>query len=172
MYSPSYRFRIPAMTKHKQKEADNDALEILRSTGADVLKAALVSRTAMEAARGKVKQALKCIVAGAEAPRQQERTVLFEKAVEAALEARKDRRTRKMYDSRYFTRRFMKRCPGLARRRVRSITTQECAEYIETAFDTPWRGRCGGIRLRDGDHGHGDDGAGNGSCSGKGLLRP
>lgn len=44
------------MTKHKQKEADNAALEILRSTGADVLEAALVSRTAMEAARGKVKQ--------------------------------------------------------------------------------------------------------------------
>ncbi len=125
------------MTKHKQKETDNAALEILRSTGADVLEAALVARTAMEAARGKVKRALKCIIAGAEALRLQERTVTFEKAVKAALEARKDRRTRTVYDFRYFTRRFMKRCPGLAKRRVRGITPQECAGYIEQAFDTP-----------------------------------
>ncbi|MBR5194667.1 MAG: tyrosine-type recombinase/integrase [Akkermansia sp.] len=31
----------------------------------------------------------------------------------------------------------MKRCKGLAKRRVRSITPQECAGYIEQAFDTP-----------------------------------
>ena len=67
----------------------------------------------------------------------QEQTVPFEKAVEAALEARKDRRTRTVYDFRYFTRRSMKRCPGLAKRRVRSLTPQECAGYIEQAFDTP-----------------------------------
>ena len=42
-----------------------------------------------------------------------------------------------MYDFRYFTRRFMKRCPGLGRRRVRAMTPQECAGYIEQAFDTP-----------------------------------
>ena len=125
------------MKKHKQKEADNAALEILRSTGADVLEAALVAKSAMEAARGKVKRALKCIIAGAEALRQQEKTVTFEKAVEAALEARQGRRTRTIYDFRYFTRRFMLRCKGLAKRRVRSITPQECAEYIEQAFDTP-----------------------------------
>ena len=125
------------MTKHKQKQTDNAALEILRSTGADVLEAALVAKAAMEAARGKVKRALKCIGAGEEALRLQEKTVTFEKAMEAALEARKDRRTRTVYDFRYFTRRFMKRCPGLARRRVRSITPQECAGYIEQAFDTP-----------------------------------
>ena len=125
------------MTKRRQKEADNAALEILRSTGADVLEAALVAKAAMEAARGKVKRALKCIGAGADALRLQEKTVTFEKAVAAALEARKERRIRTLYDFRYFTRRFMLRCKGLTNRRVRSITPQECAEYIETAFDTP-----------------------------------
>ena len=125
------------MTKHKQKQTDNAALEILRSTGADVLEAALVAKTALEASHGKVKRARKCIVAGAEALRLQEKTVTFEKAVEAALKARKDRRTRTVYDFRYFTRRFMKRCPGLARRKVRAISAQECARYIEMAFDTP-----------------------------------
>ena len=125
------------MTKHKQKEADNAALALLRSTGADVLEVALVAKTAMEAARGKVKRAMKCIVAGAEALRQQEKTVTFEKAVEAALETRQGRRTRTIYDFRYFSRRFMKRCPGLSKRRVRSITSWECATFVEQAFDTP-----------------------------------
>ena len=125
------------MTKRRQKEADKASLEILRSTGEDVLEAALVAKAAMEAARGKVKRALKCIGAGAEALRLQEKTVTFEKAVAAALEARKERRIRTLYDFRYFTRRFMLRCKGLTNRRVRSITPQECAEYIETAFDTP-----------------------------------
>ena len=31
----------------------------------------------------------------------------------------------------------MKRCKGLAQRRVRSIRSEECARYIEAAFDTP-----------------------------------
>ena len=34
-------------------------------------------------------------------------------------------------------RRFIKRCKGLAKRRVRSISTAECAGYIRQAFDTP-----------------------------------
>ena len=92
------------------------------------------------------KRALKCIRAGAEALRLQEKTVTFEKAVTAALEARKERRIRTLYDFRYFTRRFMLRCAGLARRRVRSITPQECAEYIETAFDTPRHSKTGSAR--------------------------
>ncbi len=31
----------------------------------------------------------------------------------------------------------MKRCPGLAQRKVRAISAQDCAQYIEMAFDTP-----------------------------------
>ena len=120
------------------QHADNQAaLAILNATGVPVLKAAILAKEALAANRGSIRRARRCLAAGSEALRQQERTVTFEKAVEAALEARKDRRTRTVYDFRYFTRRFMKRCVGLARRRVRSITPQECAEYIETAFDTP-----------------------------------
>ena len=113
------------------------ALAILNATGVPVLEAAILAKEALAANRGSIKRARRCLAAGAEALRQQERTVSFEQAVAAALEARKDRRIRTVYDFRYFTRRFMKRCAGLARRRVRSITPQECAEYIETAFDTP-----------------------------------
>ena len=141
-------------------ETDKAALAVLRSTGADVLEAALVAKSALEAGRARfrqkgnlsvyaevraseatalraLKRCKKIIALGAEALRQQERTVTFEKAVAFALEARKDRRVRTVYDFRYFTRRFMKRCKGLAARRVRSITPQECAQYIEQAFDTP-----------------------------------
>ena len=118
-------------------ENDFAALTLLKSTGVPSLAAAQLACTAIKIGRGKVKRALKCLTAGDEALRQQERTVSFEKAVEAALEERKDRRTRTVYDFRYFTRRFMKRCKGLAKRRVRAMTPQECAGYIEQAFDTP-----------------------------------
>ena len=113
------------------------ALTLLKSSGVPVLEAAQVACAAIKAGRGRVRRAMKCLAAGAEALRQQERTVSFEQAVTAALEARKDRRIRTIYDFRYFTRRFMLRCKGLAKRRVRAITPQECAEYIEQAFDTP-----------------------------------
>ena len=122
----------------KEKQA---ALILLKSTGVNILEAALIAKEALAAGRGKVKRARQCIVAGDAALRQQEKTVTFEKAVEAALKARQDRRQRTLYDFRYFTRRFLKRCPGLAKRRVRSITTEECAAYIETAFDTPCQRR-------------------------------
>ena len=118
-------------------DMDTAALAVLRSTGINILEAAILAREALGAGRGRVRRARKCLAAGTEALRQQEKTVSFEQAVAAALEARKDRRTRTLYDFRYFTRRFMLRCKGLAKRRVRSITPQECAEYIEQAFDTP-----------------------------------
>lgn len=113
------------------------ALTVLKSTKVDILEAALVAKEALEAGRGRVKRARKCIAAGAEELRKQEKTVTFAKAVEAALEARKDRRPRTIWDFRYFCKRFMKHCKGLAQRRVRAITTAECAQYIEAAFDTP-----------------------------------
>ena len=96
---------------------DFAALTLLKSTGVPSLAAAQLACTALKIGRGKVKRALKCLTAGDEALRQQERTVTFEKAEETTLEARKDRRVRTVYDFRYFTRRFMKRCKGLAARR-------------------------------------------------------
>ena len=113
------------------------ALEVLKSTGLPILEAAQVACVAVRAGRGRVKRAMRCIATGEEELRRQERTVSFAKAVEAALEARAGRRARTRSDFRYITRRFMKRCPGLAARRVRSMTPQECAGYIEAAFDTP-----------------------------------
>ena len=124
-------------TKNGIRQKELAALEILHSTGVDVLEAALVAKTALEVGRGRVKRAKECITAGAEALRVRERTMSFERAVEAALEERKGRRKRTLTDFRYITKRFMKKCKGLAKRRMRSITPQECAEYLREAFDTP-----------------------------------
>ena len=118
-------------------EEEMAALVLLKSTGVSALEAAQVACVAIKSGKGRTKRALRCIVAGAEELKKEERTVSFEKAVAFALESRRERRVRTVYDFRYFTRRFMKRCPGLARRKVRAISAQECAQYIEMAFDTP-----------------------------------
>ncbi len=113
------------------------AIVLLKRSGVPALEAAQVACAAIQSGKGRTKRAMRCIAAGAEELKKQERTVSFEKAVAFALEARRERRVRTVYDFRYFTRRFMKRCPGLARRKVRAISAQECARYIEMAFDTP-----------------------------------
>ncbi len=113
------------------------ALAILKSTGVDVIEAALIAKEALANGRGRVKRARLCISVGAAELRRQEKTVTFARAVEAALAAREGRRQRTLWDFRYFTRRFMKKCRGLSQRRVRAISSGECAQYIEQAFDTP-----------------------------------
>ena len=58
--------------RHMQQKS-KAALEVLDSTGIDVLEAALLAKEALSAGRGRVKRARSCIAAGAEALRQQER---------------------------------------------------------------------------------------------------
>ncbi|MBE6409916.1 MAG: hypothetical protein E7034_04890 [Akkermansiaceae bacterium] len=125
------------MNTISQTNEETAALALLKNTKLPLLEAAQVACAAVRAGRGRVKRALRCIAAGEEELKRQERTVTFDKAVKAALEARQHRRARTLCDFRYVTRRFMKRCPELARRRVRSITAEECAAYIDAAFETP-----------------------------------
>ena len=125
------------MKTNPSKNEELAAIEVLRQTGVNVLEAALVAKTALEAGRGRVKRAVKCIEAGAEMLRAREKTVTFERAVGEALEERRDRRKRTVSDFRYISNRLMKRCKGLAKRRVRSISAEECAGYLREAFDTP-----------------------------------
>ncbi len=125
------------MKTKSNKTMELAAIEVLQQTGVDVLEAALVAKRALEAGRGRVKRAMACIAAGEEELRRCEKTVTFARAVEEALEARRDRRARTLCDFRCITRRFMKRCKGLANRRVRSISAEECRDYIREAFATP-----------------------------------
>ena len=126
-------------------EKEVAALALLKSCGGDVLEVAQVACDAMRAGRGRAQRARRCIESGADVLRRLERTVSFEKAVTAALEARRESRARTQSDFRYFTRRFMKCCEGLASRRVRAITPQECTAYIETAFDPPRQRKKAGV---------------------------
>lgn len=127
------------MNTHQQNVTREElaAIVLLKSTGVGVLAAAQVACAALKVGRGRVKRAMRCVELGEAELKRQEKTVSFEKAVAVALEVRKDRRARTQCDFRYVCRRFMKRCKGLAARRVRSISTEECARYIDEAFDTP-----------------------------------
>ena len=127
------------MNTHQQQVTREElaAIVLLKSTGVGVLAAAQVACAALKVGRGRVKRAMRCVELGEAELKRQEKTVSFEKAVAVALEVRKDRRARTQCDFRYVCRRFMKRCKGLAARRVRSIRAEECAEYIRIAFDTP-----------------------------------
>ncbi len=119
---------------HRDKETA--ALEVLKSTGIDVLEAVLMAKEALARGRGRVKRARACIQLGEEQLRLRERTVTFAKAVETALEDRKRKglRARSIVDFRYLCKRMMKINPGLAERRMRSITSKDCRQYLETAF--------------------------------------
>ena len=121
------------LRRDKEEQA---ALEVLRSTGVDVLEAALVAREALECGRGRVRRARECVRLGAEEMRKREKTVTFRKAVEMALEERemKNRRARTVTDFRYYCKRLMVRNPGLAERRVRSITSDDCRAYLQAAY--------------------------------------
>ena len=117
-------------------DKEQAALEVLRSTGIDVLEAALVAKEALEWGRGRVRRARECVRLGAEEMRKREKTVTFRKAVEAALEERekKNRRARTVTDFRYYCKRLMVRNPGLAERRVRSISLDDCRAYLQEAY--------------------------------------
>lgn len=110
---------------------------ILREVGVDVLEAALLAKEALLQSRGRIKQARKCLQLGYQELRRQSRTVSFSRAVTEAQNARKERRKRTLTDFRYICRRFMKHCPGLAVRRMRSIRPEDCRRWLEQAFESP-----------------------------------
>lgn len=122
--------------KHEITEEEYAALVILRGTGLDVVQVAMLAREALAANRGRVARVRKCLALGAQELQRQERTVSFRRAVEEALSARQHRRARTLVDFRYICRRLMKRCRGLAERRVRSIRPEECAAWLEAAFES------------------------------------
>lgn len=121
----------------RNRDEERAALEVLRQTGINILDAALIAREALECGRGRPKRARKCIELGCLALRQNEKTVTFRKAIEAAIQERASRRPRSINDFRYLSKRLITRCSDLLQRRVRSITPQECTDYIRKAFDTP-----------------------------------
>lgn len=83
-----------------------------------------------------MKRARECIALGEEQLKLREKTVTFAKAVDVALEdrRRKGLRARSIVDFRYLCKRMMKLNPGLAERRMRSISSEDCRMILESAF--------------------------------------
>ena len=117
-------------------EEEQLALGVLRCCGGSVLELAILAKETLEAGRGRMRRARECVRLGVEQIRLREKTVTFRKAVEAALEERekKKRRARTVTDFRYYCKRLMVRNPGLAERRVRSITSEDCRRCLEAAY--------------------------------------
>lgn len=130
---------IPFVKTHERMkirltEQEHAALAVLRSTGIDVLEAALVAKEVLAAAGGRVRRARQCLQLGRVQLRLQEHTVTFRKATETALEARSGRRPRTVIDFRYICKRLMDKNKELTERRVRAITAADCERYLKTAF--------------------------------------
>ena len=85
---------------------------------------------------GKLSCAERCLELGQVEMQRNQRTVSFARAVQAAMAERSERRARTQRDFRYLTRKFITSCPGLARRRVRSIRSEDCEEWIRKTFST------------------------------------
>lgn len=122
--------------QHNITEQEYAAVVILRETGVGVLDAAILVRDTLQQVHGGIKRARKCLHLGKQELRRQSRTISFSRAADEALAARKGRRRRTRSDFRYICRRLMKRCPGLAGRRVRSIRPEECRNWLEQAFES------------------------------------
>lgn len=114
-------------------------IELLKQTGLPIVDAAILVKQLVQESGGggrKLERARKCIELGAISLRNREYSVTFSKCVREALAVRIRRRPRTLSDFRFIIRRFLRLCPGLERRDVRSITPEECKSYIETAFVT------------------------------------
>lgn len=125
------------MCMKKITREEQAALEILKSTGISVIEAAMVASEALQRAQRSIRRVRYYLQLGEENAKLLSKTVSFERAVEEALAAREDRRARTRMDFRYICRRLMKRNPELARRKVRSITPEDCRRCLQAAFDTP-----------------------------------
>ncbi len=139
-------------TGHNTKtEEDAAALVLLRSTGLGVLEAAQVItalvRRIGEAAlpiyeaeqegagggKGLMRRCMEIVEWGVEAAEARERTVSFEEAGWASVEARKDLRTTTRRDLRYYLRKFLK-MEGIAEQPLRSMSTAQCRELLQKGF--------------------------------------
>ena len=113
------------------------AIIMFREMGMRVTEAVGYVQRSLQLCRGNLRRAVRCVELGAEQMRQRMKTVSFEKAVKLAMKEREGLRKRTQSDFRYLTQRFLKVVPGLAARRVRSVSSKECAQWLELAFSTP-----------------------------------
>lgn len=119
--------------RYKKGGAEFAALELLRSTGMDILDAAQVACALARAGRGHMERCRRVIDAGAKALEQLERTESFEQVAWASVEARAARRPTTTRDLRYYVRKML-RVEGVAQLPLRAMTTAQCRWILDEAF--------------------------------------
>lgn len=119
--------------RYKKGGAEFAALELLRSTGMDILDAAQVACALARAGRGNMDRCRRVIEAGAKALEQLERTESFERVAWASVEARAARRPTTTRDLRYYVRKMLK-VEGVAQLPLRAMTTAQCRRILDEAF--------------------------------------
>ncbi len=110
---------------------------LMRSTGVTPLEAIHFVQEGLKRGGGKLRRAEKCLELGQAEMKKRCKTVSLERAVTATKDAKNGRRSRTRKDFGQTMRRFFRKCPGLSHRRVRSIRSEECEQWINQAFDTP-----------------------------------
>ena len=130
------------MSRRRREQA---ALELLRSTGIDVLEAAQVACAVVARLRrkgylsgegeslGPLEQCCRMLDLGIEAQEQRERTCTLAEAGWASIEARRDCRRTTLRDLRYNLRRILK-VEGAADMPLRAMTTSQCRRILQAAF--------------------------------------
>ncbi len=118
-------------------EKEKTALAILRASKVDILDAAILARQALALSQGKLRRAYRCLTLGNDQLKATEKTVSFQTAAAEAVKEREKRRWRTLTDFRYIARRLIKANPSLGQRRIRSITTQDCEQFLHAAFTQP-----------------------------------
>lgn len=115
-------------------------LKGLPLTPADAARLALEMAEALNggirasASKGELMERFRQVIrAGVQAMREAEKTVSFEQAAWASVEARSGLRDVSRRDLRNFARRML-RVPGAASRPLRAMKTQECGKLLESAF--------------------------------------
>ncbi len=73
---------------------------------------------------------------GCEARAQENSSATFASAMQSALDCRKDRRPRTRAEFGGICRRLLRAAPGLAQRRIRNFTVDDCRSLLETAFSS------------------------------------
>lgn len=114
--------------------------EITRELNISIAEAIMLLTELITASKGRgksVSRAMECIRLGSEALKNKEKSVRFIDCVHASLEERIHLRTRTQSDIRYIANRFIKYCPGLSNRQIRSISPEDCRKYIDQTFSTP-----------------------------------
>lgn len=114
------------------------ARKLLEKSGIGVLDSVRLILDLLDAIGGipDVKRMKRCINLGATVMEREELTVSFEEAINNTLISKSYRRPRTLSDIRQLMDRLMKANKGLSRKRLRSISSEDCNQYLKKAFLT------------------------------------